>query len=114
LVIHLNPEKAESDLLRMINAEVAPRVVEYRREMKSARDKLFGDLIKKVVKWEFPSLSLAYLASLDFSGAIALFASALAPAIPSVVDYYQRRRDISRRNSMAYLIGLSSGHADDV
>lgn len=59
----------EKRVARLIATQVAPKVHDYQNEMKSARDKLFGDLVKNVAKWEvpavLPTLSLAYL--LDIS-----------------------------------------------
>ncbi len=106
-ITDIEPDKVEKEIPRIINEEIQPKLIEYRNEMKSARDVLFGDLIKRVVSWEMPTLSVAYLASLDLTSALAAFAGALAPAVPAVVDYFVKRRDVHRRNSMAYLIGLS-------
>jgi hypothetical protein len=75
--------------------------------MSAIRDNLFADLIKKVASWEVPTLSLAYMANLGFANAIALFASALTPAVPAVVDYFKAKKDVERRNAMSFLIGLS-------
>jgi hypothetical protein len=96
-----------AEAAKIIVTDVRPRMLELRLEMAAARDKLFGDLIKTVSKWEVPTLSLAYLASLSLPTAIAAFAGALAPAVPAVVDYYVQRRDLARRNSMSYLVGVS-------
>ena len=54
-----------------------------------------------------PSLSLAYLANLGFAGAIALFVSALIPAVPDVVDYFKDKRNLERKNAMSFLLMLS-------
>jgi hypothetical protein len=112
-IADLDPDSVQAELPRIINTDVKPRLVEYRSEMKSVRDRLFGELVKKVAMWEVPSLSLAYLASLEPAAALAMFASALAPAIPAVVDYYRERRNVRRRNSMAYLAGISDGSPED-
>ena len=108
----IDPDRVSKYLPQIINTEVRPKFVEYRNEMKAARDKLFGDLIKRIASWEMPTKSVAYLASLDVASAIAAFAGALAPAVPAVVDYFERRRDVHRHNSMAYLIGVSAGIDD--
>lgn len=102
----MEPENVAKELPKIFNLEIHPKLIQYRNEMKASRDKLFGDLIKKIVAWEMPTISAAYLANLDLASAIASFAAALAPAVPSVVDYFNKRRDINRKNSMAYLIGL--------
>ena len=95
------------EIARIVASELKPKIVAFKVEMCSIRDDLFADLIKKIATWEMPSLSLAYLASMGFAGSVALFASALAPAIPVVVDYYKKKRDIERRNAMSYLIQLT-------
>jgi hypothetical protein len=50
---------------KIIVTEVRPRLLQFRLDMASARDKLFGDLIKTVAKWQMPTMSLAYLAGLN-------------------------------------------------
>jgi hypothetical protein len=103
----LPPERAVEEIPRIISTEVAPRLVEYRSEMKSARDHLFGDLVKKVATWQLPTVSIAYLADISIRSALAAMAAAIVPAVPSVVDYFVKRADSKRRNAMTYLIGLS-------
>ncbi|MDM0041540.1 hypothetical protein QTH89_05190 [Variovorax sp. J22G21] len=100
-------ERFGAEAARLIVSEVRPRMLELRSEMACARDKLFGDLLKTVTKWEVPTMSLAYFSSLSLPTALAAFAGALAPAVPSVVDYYVQRRNLARKNSMAYLVGVS-------
>ena len=97
-----------AEAAKLIVSDIRPRMLELRLEMAAARDKLFGDLVKTVTKWEVPTISLAYLASLSLPTAIAAFAGSLAPAVPAVVDYYTLRRNLVRRNSMAYLVGVSN------
>jgi len=97
----------KDEIARVIAADLMPQIVEYRNDMCAIRDDLFSDLLKKIVTWEVPSLSLAYLANLGFAGAIALFASALTPAIPDAVDYFKEKRNLERRNAMSFLIRLS-------
>jgi len=97
----------------LIVKDVRPRMLELRSDMTYARDQLFGDLVKTVSKWEVPTLSAAYLASLSLPTAIAAFASALVPAVPAVVDYYIQRRNLVRKNSMAYLVGVSNVLEDE-
>lgn len=92
---------------KIIATDFAPRIIEYKNEMSAIRDDLFADVIKKVATWEVPSLSLAYMSSLGIAGSLALFATALAPAIPDVIDYFKDKKDIDRRNAMSFLIKLS-------
>lgn len=112
-LLDIPPERFNAEAARLIVTDVRPRILELRHSMSSARDKLFGDLIKTVTKWELPTVSLAYLTSLSLPAAIAAFAAALAPAVPAVVDYYVERRDVARRNSLAYLVGVSSMVEDE-
>lgn len=96
-----------SEAPRIFACEIAPRLVEYRNEMKSISEKMFGDLIKKITKWEIPVLSIAFIGSLSLNQAISAFISGLVPAIPTVVDYYQMKRDTKRKHSIAYLVDLA-------
>lgn len=95
------------EISRIIATDFAPRIIEYKNEMSAIRDNLFADVMKKIVKWEVPSLSLAYISSLGIAGSLALFATNLAPAIPDVIDYFKDKKDIDRRNAMSFLIKLS-------
>ena len=95
------------EIAKIIATDFAPRVVEYRNDMCAIRDDIFADVMKKVTTWEVPTLSLAYLANLGVAGAVTLFASALAPAVPDIVDYFKDKRDVERRNAMSFLIKLS-------
>ena len=84
-----------------------PKVREYETELISIRDKLFGDLIKSIAAWEFPTISIAYFANMGFTGAIVAFAAGLKATVPHIVDYVTSRRAVVRRHAMSYLIGLS-------
>lgn len=112
-LLDIPPDRLGAEAAKLIVTDVRPRMLELRLEMATARDKLFGDLIKTVSKWEVPTISLAYLASLSLPTALAAFAGALAPAVPAVVDYYAQRRNLVRRNSMAYLVGVSKVLEDE-
>jgi hypothetical protein len=107
----IDPRNVEHETERIIRAEVQPKLVDYRNEMQSVRDRLFGDLLKRTVDLKVPSLSLAFLAGLGWPAAIASFAAGAAVAgVPPLVDYYTGRRDIGRRNSMSYLIEARKPH----
>jgi hypothetical protein len=107
-LLDIPADRFGAEAAKLIVTDIRPRMLEMRLEMATARDKLFGDLIKTVSKWEVPTISLAYLASMSFPAAIAAFAGALVPAVPAVVDYYVQRRNLVRKNSMAYLVGVSN------
>lgn len=98
---------SSDEISKIIATDFTPRIVEYKNEMCAIRDDIFADVLKKIAKWEFPSLSLAYLANLGIAGALTIFASALTPAIPDVVDYFKEKRAIERKNAMSFLIRLS-------
>jgi hypothetical protein len=102
----------EKRIARLITTEVAPKLREYRNEMKSATDKLFGDLVKNVAKWGvpavMPTLPLAYFLNMSLGAAAVAFATnAVLPAVPAVVDYLQATARVKRKNAMSYLIGLA-------
>lgn len=97
----------DETIRKLIATDLMPKVSEYEAELASIRDRLFGDLIKGVATWEFPTISIAYFANLGFAGAIAAFAAALKGTVPHVVDYVTSRRAVTRKHAMSYLIGLS-------
>jgi hypothetical protein len=84
-----------------------PKAREYENELVSVRDKLFGDLIKGVATWEFPTISVAYCANLGFAVAVAAFAALVKGTVPHVVDYVSAKRAAVRKHAVSYLIGLS-------
>jgi len=106
-LLDVPPERLTVEATKIIVTEVRPKMLQLRRDMIGARDKLFGDLFKAVSRWEVPTLSLSYLAGLSVPAAIAAFTGALVPTVPSVVDYFVQRRALVRNNSMAYLVGLT-------
>lgn len=102
------PDRLNVESAKLILTDVQPRMDQLRRDLANARDKLFGDLMKGVTRWEVPTLSLSYLAGITLPGALGAFAGALVPAVPTLVDYFVQRRALFRGNSMAYLVGLSN------
>jgi hypothetical protein len=58
---------------KIIATELMPKLREYENEMSSARDRMFGDIIKSVTAWELPTLSLSYLADFGYGTALAAF-----------------------------------------
>lgn len=97
----------DETIRKLIATELMPKVREYETELISIRDKLFGDLIKSIAAWEFPTISIAYFANMGFTGAIVAFAAGLKATVPHIVDYVTSRRAVVRRHAMSYLIGLS-------
>lgn len=105
-VTELEPSRVEKEIPKILDMELKPKLIQYQNEMKSVRDNLFGDLIKSVSRWEVPTMSAVYFAGINLSSALGAFA-ALTPTIPPLVDYFLKRREVNRRNSVSYLIGVS-------
>jgi hypothetical protein len=57
----INPSEA---VHKIIAIELAPKLHEYENEMVSARDALFGNLIKGLATWQLPTLTVSYIAQL--------------------------------------------------
>ena len=113
-LLDIPPQKLDSEIAKTIVTEIRPRMLELRRDMVSARDKLFGDLCKSITKWQVPTLSLSYVSGMSIAGAIATFAGSLAPAVvPPVVDYFTSRRAAVRNNSLAYFVEASKTLGDE-
>lgn len=100
-------ENVRDEIFKIIVTELKPQLVKLRNEMKSVRNTLFKDLIKHVLQWEFPSLSIAYFTNVSVVDAIMLFATPLLRTVPDIISYFQSKKEISRKYSMSYLIGIS-------
>ncbi|MGA7415483.1 MAG: hypothetical protein WBW33_33740 [Bryobacteraceae bacterium] len=103
----MSPADLASELPKIKAKQLTPSLVEYTNEMKSAADKLWGDLLKAFARYPVPALSLAYCFNFTLSQAITAFAAVLSPAIPALVDYLQASRAAKRKHGIAYLIGLA-------
>jgi hypothetical protein len=99
-----HPDEA---IKKIIATELAPKLREYESEMSSARDRLFGNIIKDVVTWELPTLSLSYFANLGYSTALAAFVAGAKATVPHVVDYVNARRTAKRKHAVSFLVGLT-------
>ena len=94
-----------------------PKLQEYENEMASIRDRLFGDLIKGLAKWELPTISAAYFVNLANIDALALFAAGIKAAavvaagvkggIPALTEYVRAKRAAQRKHSISYLVGVT-------
>ena len=100
-------ENIDETIRKLIATELMPKAREYEGELVSIRDKLFGDLIKGVATWEFPTISIAYFGNFGFTGAVAAFAALVKGVVPHVVDYVSSRRAAVRKHAVSYLIGIS-------
>ncbi|MGA2478523.1 MAG: hypothetical protein ABSG63_07210 [Spirochaetia bacterium] len=108
LIADMSPEEVERELPRVISTEVRPRVYEFQSQMESARDKLFGSLVKRLLAVDTPTLFLTQIVGLGLPlGILTFLATIGATAVPALVTYLQKGREIKRTNSMAYLIGAS-------
>ena len=104
----LSPEQVEKEIPRLIAMELTPKLNDYKTEMAAIRDGLFGDLVKGVVDWKVPTLSIASFATLGYATAITAFAGSLAAAVANpIVTYGKARRGARRRHAVSYLVGLS-------
>lgn len=111
----VDPATGAAEIPKLITKEIQPKLIEYRNEMISVRDKLWGDLIKNYVssaKWSVPAVLLTQVSNSGLLHSLAAFAAIAQPAVPAVVDYFTQRRDTGRRNSMSYLVGVTN-IADD-
>lgn len=100
---------AKEEIKKIIVTDVEPKIREYYQCMEYERDKQFGNAIKTIAKWEFPTISIGCLASLNWQQIMIASATVLLPAIIShLTDYLVETSNIKRRNAMSYLIGLSS------
>jgi hypothetical protein len=79
--------------------------------MESARDKLFGDLIKSLTHWRVPVITIGALNYFSPHQALSAFATlsgvALTSALPAVVDAIVSRRGLHRKHAVSYLVGIA-------
>jgi hypothetical protein len=101
---------------KLIAAELMPKLSEYENEMASVRDKLFSDVIKNVLTWELPAVSIGCITSLNFTGALQAFVTSAAlvgaaagvkATVPPLVDYVTSRRAARRKHAVSYLLELT-------
>jgi hypothetical protein len=107
-ILNADPAHLDDEIKSILASEVNPRVRAYRNEMCTVRDRMFGSLIKKVIKWELPTLTLAQWVGVSWSTALTAFVGALIPAVgPDLVDYVVGTRDVARKNALAYLVAVA-------
>jgi hypothetical protein len=66
---------------------------------------LFADLLKRVVEWEVPVLSLGVLSGNSFATAVGAFAAAVRAAARPIIDYVRAKR-AAGRHAFAYVLGI--------
>jgi hypothetical protein len=109
----LAPDELARRLPKLLATEIEPKIIAYRNEMRSVRDALWADLIKEVVKWEFPSVGLAHMTGASIPLSLVAFAAGVRAAIPAVVDYYRTRSEVGRRHAVSYVVGLADARGSD-
>jgi hypothetical protein len=100
--------RLHDELPRVLMTEVQPKVVAYKNELKSVRDRLFGDLVKSVFSWRLPTVSLVAVAGLNWPAAMAAFAGLGTAVLPNLVDYYVARRQARRSHAMSYVVDVTA------
>jgi hypothetical protein len=104
------PERAR----RLVASDVVPKMNAFRAELKSARDALFGDLIKSVVDWKWPALGIALLQhSSLLVAALGVLGGAAAASAKAAIDFQVKRRGALRSNGVAYLVELADRASDE-
>jgi hypothetical protein len=100
---------AAAEVQKIIAKELGPGLIEYRHAMESARDKLFGDLMKRIIgPINVSALSVAYVAQ-GWPGLLAAIAVGAMPiVVPPLIDFNAARRDAARKHSVSYLIGAAA------
>lgn len=104
-IAELPPERAQTEIEKVIRTEIGPRLIEFTHEMESARDRLLGDLVKRVADWKVPAVIVAHSFGIPLTAALGAMA---ALTVPSLVDFFVKSRDIKRRNALTYLLGVRS------
>ena len=98
----------QTELPRLMATEIAPEVQAYRSEMKAIADRMYGDILKRIVTWQVPTLALGILGNTNLIQAVGAFAGALVPALaPAVIDYVQARTQAKRTHAISYLVDLA-------
>ena len=102
LLAELPPDRVQEAIAKTIATEIGPRLIAIMNEMKSARDRLFGDLLKRVAKWNVPALIVANVTGISLARTLGAMA---ALTVPPLVDYFAGRAEIMRGNAITYLLG---------
>jgi hypothetical protein len=93
---------------RLLAIELAPKMRAYRAELASARDSLFGDIMKSATDLKLPTLAVAVLHHNPLMAlAVSALGNATAAIIKGVTDNWKARRAIVRKYGVAYLVKLA-------
>ncbi len=92
---------------RLVATEIKPKMNAFRAELASARDALFGDIIKSTTDWKLPALAIALVHQTSLlGGAVSVLGGAMAGTVKATVDYLAKRKGVVRRHGVAYLVQL--------
>lgn len=107
----LTSAEAQTKIPKLIASELMPKLAAYRTDMAATRDELFAGLLKGVLNFKPPAVSLATFSTLGFGAAIAAFTA--TAAVPPIVDFFKERRKLSRKHGVSYLVGVSRHDVDN-
>jgi hypothetical protein len=93
----------EAEIKSIIVREVAPRRLSYEAEMKEKWKRLFGQVAIRSIG--APPAFMVVAQVLGSSLAATLIQLAAALPLPELVAFLERRREVRRKNSLAYLVG---------
>lgn len=96
-------DEAVSRIPLILSKEIQPKIQNYKNEMKSVAEKLFGELFKRAT-YIGGGIMIHSLSGLSSAGAITAFFSSLA--IKDVVDYIVQNRKVKREHAITYLLEL--------
>jgi hypothetical protein len=93
---------------RLVATEIRPKMDAMRAELASARDSMFGDVVKSATDWKLPALALAVLHHSPLLGAaVGVLGSALAGTVKATADHWAKKRGTVRKHGVAYLVQLA-------
>jgi hypothetical protein len=102
---------------KILAIELMPKLIGYENEMASVRDKLYADLVNRVITWELPTISAAYFTNLSHHDGLTLFAEGIKAAavafagfkavVPALTEYVTSKRAAKRKHAVSYLVGLT-------
>jgi hypothetical protein len=102
----LSISEIQERIPKLITTELNPKIAVYKNEMAAVRDDLFAGIMKGMINWKAPTLSIASYTTLGYTTAVAAFASSLlASTAAPIIDFVKSRRNVNRKHAVSYLIG---------
>lgn len=99
----------EQDAHNLFNAEINPRLLELKHEIRRIRDERFNNILKTVKNVTLSSIGFGTLSSLSIAGAVASFigANLKTPKLTDdVIDAHFKLKDKQLSNGLTYLLKL--------